>query len=420
MARTGKILGKAELLNIQGISPLVSKVDVKVLYIGENRHRYDIGEETAIKLVSRIRCLPIVGHFIPEKNDFGGHDVQVSKEGHSFVEKEMTIPYGFVAENAKIWKQDFEELDENHNSVIRTYFMTEGYIWTGVYPESARILLGKNNQSMELDADTICGEWAINPNSGVEFLILDDATLTKLCILGEDVEPCFEGANIVPSTNFSLNEEEEDLITNFMLVFSKHLKGVNKSMENKENKEEKTTKEEKEEKEEKENKKDEKEEKKEEKNTDKKDEKKEEEKENKEEKEDKKDEKKEEEKEKEIENKKKFSCDDLSEVLKGITNSLKDFSCRLDKIEKNTKTEEEKEKERENKKKEEMISKFSAMSVSEMEKTLGEKEEEPEEKNQDKIEKNITTFSIVNGRKPECKENEKVPEYISYIQKFNN
>lgn len=59
---------------------------------------------------------------------------------------------------------------------------------------------------MELDEASLDGHWATNTKSGVEFFIINDATFSKLCILGSDVEPCFEGASVTEkqvSKNFS-------------------------------------------------------------------------------------------------------------------------------------------------------------------------------------------------------------------------
>ena len=49
---------------------------------------------------------------------------------------------------------------------------------------------------MELDEQTLDGHWSTNSNTGMDFFIINDAIFSKLCILGEDVEPCFEGARI--------------------------------------------------------------------------------------------------------------------------------------------------------------------------------------------------------------------------------
>lgn len=49
---------------------------------------------------------------------------------------------------------------------------------------------------MELDSNSLDGHWAKDNNLGVEFFIINDAVFSKLCILGDNVEPCFEGSSV--------------------------------------------------------------------------------------------------------------------------------------------------------------------------------------------------------------------------------
>jgi hypothetical protein len=42
--------------------------------------------------------------------------------------------------------------------------MTEGWLWTGQYPECSRIIEKMNNQSMELDEKTINAYWSKDNN----------------------------------------------------------------------------------------------------------------------------------------------------------------------------------------------------------------------------------------------------------------
>ena len=53
---------------------------------------------------------------------------------------------------------------------------------------------------MELDEETLDGYWSTNVKNGMDFFIINDAIFSKLCILGEDVEPCFEGASVTAPT----------------------------------------------------------------------------------------------------------------------------------------------------------------------------------------------------------------------------
>ncbi|WP_291632092.1 hypothetical protein [Clostridium sp.] len=85
--------------------------------------------------------------------------------------------------------------------------MTEGWLWTGQYPECRRILDKGNNHSMELDEETLDATWSKNKNNEPLFFIINEAIISKLCILGENNEPCFEGSNIkAPTIQFALEE----------------------------------------------------------------------------------------------------------------------------------------------------------------------------------------------------------------------
>jgi hypothetical protein len=75
----------------------------------------------------------------------------------------LTKPYGFVAPDAKVWFQDFEDQDDFGNSIVRTYLMTTGYLWSGQFEEAQQVLNDDGKpQSMELDNKTLKGHWSTN------------------------------------------------------------------------------------------------------------------------------------------------------------------------------------------------------------------------------------------------------------------
>lgn len=93
--------------------------------------------------------------------------------------------------------------------------MTEGYLWTGQYPETKRIITKGNNQSMELDESTLKGFWSESDNGDFSFFIINEAIISKLCILGENVEPCFEGSQIT-RVQFSFEPSFQEKILSMM------------------------------------------------------------------------------------------------------------------------------------------------------------------------------------------------------------
>lgn len=187
-----------EFINLQplDINPLMSSCEIKVLYIGENRNHSYITKEVASDMAKTLRGAPIVGYYKEEKEDFADHGERVIFDDEGIKFECLTKPYGFVAPDAKVWFQKFEDTDDFGNVVTREYLMTTGYLWTEQYKECKEALQEGRPQSMELDEDSLDGHWSTNNKTGMDFFIINDAIFSKLCILGDDVEPCFEGASV--------------------------------------------------------------------------------------------------------------------------------------------------------------------------------------------------------------------------------
>lgn len=203
-----------EFLNITTLNPLISKCEIKVLYTGDNRNGSNISREVAAQMAGTLPGCPIVGYYRPDKEDFFDHGDIVTIDGDGVKFSDATRPYGFVAPDAKIWFQTFIDTDERGIETKREYLMTEGYLWTGQYPECQRVVEEGNPQSMKLDDKTLQGHWAMSNNSDYEFFIINDAIIMNLCILGEDVEPCFETASVTkPDISASFNYSDNRQIT---------------------------------------------------------------------------------------------------------------------------------------------------------------------------------------------------------------
>ena len=203
-----------EFVSLTPLNPLISKCEIKVLYTGLNRNKSFITKDVANKMAQSLPGTPIVGEFLTQ--DFGDHgeeDLVIDENGLRFVKS--TVPYGFIPTDAKIWWQNFLDCD----GVEREYLLTEGYLWTGRYPETQRVISKGNGQSMELDRDSLVGEWTKSDNAEFEYFNIDEAFFSALCILGEDVEPCFEGANIGrPGLLYSLDKDDfKSQLSAFML-----------------------------------------------------------------------------------------------------------------------------------------------------------------------------------------------------------
>jgi hypothetical protein len=197
-----------EFINLQplDINPLMSKCEIKVLYIGENRNHSFITKDVATEMSKTLRGAPIVGYYKEENQDFRDHGDQIIIDEKGIQFKCLTKPYGFVSPDAKVWFQKFEDTDDFGNKIVREYLMTTGFLWTGQFEEAKLATEQGRPHSMELDKDTLDGYWSENVNTKMELFIVNDAIFSKLCILGDDVEPCFEGSSVTApnvSTNFS-------------------------------------------------------------------------------------------------------------------------------------------------------------------------------------------------------------------------
>lgn len=204
-----------QFIEVEKINPLITKTVVKIMYPGKNRNGSYITREVAERMAASLPNIPIVGEWSRDQDDFLSH-------GQPYNEIELkttTVPIGVVPSDTKIWWEKYLDNDE----VEREYLCCEAYIWTGRYPESQKIFRdGINNQSMELDPASMKGTWAQIENKGSEYFIIEEAIFTALCVLGEEVEPCFEGASINPPF-YHFIDTERDMVANEMALLRQEL-----------------------------------------------------------------------------------------------------------------------------------------------------------------------------------------------------
>ena len=226
-------ISSPQFINLQplDINPLMSSCQIKVLYIGENRNRSYISKDVAAEMAKTLRGAPIVGYYKKDKQDFADHGEQLIWDDEGIHFNCLTKPYGFVSPDAKVWFQDFEDQDDFGNSITRTYLMTTGYLWSGQFEEAQQVLdQGGKPHSMELDEKSLEGHWSTNIKQNMEFFIINDAIFSKLCILGDDVEPCFEGSAVTApqvSASFTLDDNFKHTLFEMMQELTYALKGGN-------------------------------------------------------------------------------------------------------------------------------------------------------------------------------------------------
>ena len=201
-----------EIINVVPYNPLISKCQIKVCWVGDNpnRNRSIITKDVAREMANSLPGSPIVGFYNEATGDFEEHNRVINISNGEFKIKDTTRPYGFVDLGAKCWFQKFDD-----DGVEHEYLMTEGWLWTGQYAEARRIIEQGNNQSMELDENLIDAHWTKDVNGKPQFFIINEAIISKLCILGEECEPCFEGAQIT-KVQFSFEEGFKESLFSMM------------------------------------------------------------------------------------------------------------------------------------------------------------------------------------------------------------
>lgn len=164
--------------NITKYNEVLSRARCRIFYTGANRNGTYITEEFAEKLIASLPYVPIKGIYDTMKDDYTDH-------GRERYEGRI---YGIVPEKPNFaWE---EHLDPD--GVSRTYACTDVLLFTGLYKQEAFDIVGKS-QSMELYVDSIDGEWQFI--EGKKYFVFTEGCFLGLQTLGDDYEPCFEGAS---------------------------------------------------------------------------------------------------------------------------------------------------------------------------------------------------------------------------------
>lgn len=150
----------------------------RVFYEGPNVNRTIIEPEVARELIKTIPGTPIIGKFDEEVNDFGGHG-------------DGQIAYGFVPLDPNPMKVEVTE-ELYGLPVKRTYYEVDAVIWDSRFPEAKKILGEEKSLSMELNPDTLDGEFEIYDDK--HYLKITNAEFYGITVLGDGHTPCFKDA----------------------------------------------------------------------------------------------------------------------------------------------------------------------------------------------------------------------------------
>ena len=158
-------------------SDTISRGRCRVFYKGLNRNGTYITDEFAQKLIASAPYTPVKGIYDNDDGDYTDHG-QKRSEGRI---------YGVVPADPNFsWEKHLDSDGEE-----REYACFDVLYYTALYKEAGEI--NSKSQSMELYRQTLKGDWKIM--DGKKVYVFTEGCFLGLQALGDDVEPCFEGAS---------------------------------------------------------------------------------------------------------------------------------------------------------------------------------------------------------------------------------
>ena len=176
--------------NLETFTDTMSIGRCRIFYKYGNRNSTYITDEFAEELIKTLPYTPVKGIYEEEAKDYTDHGEQ----------RNLGRIYGIVPGPQDMnfaWEKHLDE-----DGIEREYACVNVYYYTALYEEAGEIC-GKG-QSMELYKKSVKGDWKII--DGKRYFVFEKASFLGLQVLGDDVEPCFEGASF-----FALYDSVKDL-----------------------------------------------------------------------------------------------------------------------------------------------------------------------------------------------------------------
>ena len=180
-------------------------VDIMLCYEGKNRNRTIISKESIEDALYSLYGCPIIGERVIKDNgeeDFGTHGGKIVVDSNGVRFEQTTKAFGFITkeavDNAKWVTVTEKDGHTNHN-----YLQLKGcFVWNQRFEEVSELLDNDYPQSMELSIKE-------SEYNSENYLVIKDFVFTAACILGSDVEPCFESASI--GRHYEIDSVKQDL-----------------------------------------------------------------------------------------------------------------------------------------------------------------------------------------------------------------
>lgn len=198
---------------IKDINPSFALAKVRICYNGRNRNCSIISKETIEAAIPSLFYCPVVGRYDSNADDFGSHDIRVThdKDGNMEIVN-ATVPFGVVHGETQPYWETVTEADGTQ----REYLCCNIILWRRQHGYECLASKDSWHQSMEIAVDSY-----IIDNDG--YCIIEKMTFEALCILGSQVEPCFESA--------SVQIKSGDAVSSYRAQFSAMIQEIKESDE---------------------------------------------------------------------------------------------------------------------------------------------------------------------------------------------
>ena len=198
----GKIMHLTYSSSLSNLCEINSSFDTGVLrvaYTDANRNGSFISKDAYERCIKTIYNCPVVCNYNRDDNSIGGHDSEiVSTEDGGLRLVNITQPVGVIPESANYYWENITE----ENGSVHEYLCVDVLLWKR--QEAYRKIKedGITSESMEVTVK----DGRFDKNSG--YYVIEDFEFTAFCLLGDDVEPCFEQAALEV---FSANEFKQQM-----------------------------------------------------------------------------------------------------------------------------------------------------------------------------------------------------------------
>ena len=183
------VIVSSPIERISESNPNLGRLKVRVFTKYGNRNGSYITDKVAEQLIDSATqgTTPVVGFFDPETQSWASHSGPTLANAYGYVES-------FLG-----W-EPFEDTD----GVIRDYAVFSIILFTNYFEEANKVF--GQNQSMELDPESINGAWTRIDNE--EYFVYTQAKMLGFCIIGEH-EPCFSVSSFFSKNDDAYKSQQE-------------------------------------------------------------------------------------------------------------------------------------------------------------------------------------------------------------------